>query len=136
MRTPFAEALHNSEVKSRGLEQEEGGDGKPELHVLRVSIRGQPPIVEAQDSDPGVGIEDMEKDWTKQASAPVAPGAVLENVRSVYSELSDEILVRGWVRFCSLGGTMLDHRSWHRKLQQQYRTCTHLYHTFVGSTFK
>lgn len=89
---PLAEARHGSEVKLRGLEQK-----SPELQV---SIEGandapSPEVEEPEDVDPGVRIEEMEEDWTEQASTPAAPGAVLQNVRSVYSDLSDEILVGG-----------------------------------------
>lgn len=109
MHTPSTEAQHSSEVKSRALEQEKGDDGKPELHVSMAGAKeGTPPMVE--DSEPGVRIEEMEENWTKQASTPAPPDAVLENARSVYSELSDEILVRRLVRFPpSLDGAMLDH---------------------------
>lgn len=103
---PSAEARHNPEVKSHALEQEEGDDGKPEIHV---SIQGEEEeaprtaVVEEEkdSSEPGVRIEEMDDNWTKQASTPATPGAVLKNVRSVYSELSDEILVRLYV-----GGTV------------------------------
>lgn len=77
--TPLAEARRNSEVK-------------PDLQMaIEAGSEWAPRVEEAE--DPGVRIEEMEENWTKQASTPAAPGAMLKNARSVYSELSDEILV-------------------------------------------
>eukprot|EP00903_Cladosiphon_okamuranus_P005594 g5566.t1 len=72
----------------------------------------------------------MEENWTKQASTPAAPGAILRNVRSVYSELSDEVLTRwgreygdsllfsGGMRF-SDGGTVLQNKFLNSVVEQQ-----------------
>lgn len=57
--------------------------------------RQQPPQERGVDEvGPGDKIEEMAEDWTEHASTPAWPGAVLDNARSVYSEISDEILVR------------------------------------------
>lgn len=104
--TPLAEARCKPEVKWRGLEQEE-----PELQVSTEEANTGPrPEVEGpEDVDPGERIEEMEENWTTRASTPAAPGAVLQNVRSVYSELSDEVLVSG-------GYDLMRQLEWRRNL--------------------
>ncbi|CAM9238852.1 unnamed protein product, partial [Hapterophycus canaliculatus] len=49
---------------------------------------------EGGDGGPGARIENMGEHWTQHASVPSLAGAVLENARSVYSEISNDILVR------------------------------------------
>lgn len=96
--TPSTGAQQIFEAKSRSLEQEEDDDGMPALRVRIEEAKEGPqlPVEEEEcSSNPGVRIEEMEVNWTKQAPTPATPGAVLDNVRSVYSELSDDILVRG-----------------------------------------
>jgi len=84
---------------------------------LHVSTEGaeevQPPSIQHQEGgavSPGDRIEGMDEDWTGHAStSPAGAGAVLENARSVYAELSGEILVgvRGCDHALELRNVML-----------------------------
>lgn len=106
-RTAVAEAASAERRKLRdgGGEREDSSavdegesEGVPEVLVsLEAQDKPQPPQREEEaegDGGPGARIEEMGEHWTQHASVPSLAGAVLKNVRSVYSEISNDILVR------------------------------------------
>ncbi|CAM9376102.1 unnamed protein product [Scytosiphon promiscuus] len=114
------------------VSQGESG-GTPAFQVsLEAPDQRQPPQEEedAGDVGPGPRIEKMGEHWTQHASVPSLPGAVLENARSVYSEISEDILAR-WghkyadtplfsrgIRF-SDGGTVVENKMLQAVVEQR-----------------
>lgn len=86
-----------SGVEGDRLLADEGGD-KPRIAISTKNATGEgqhPPLLRLQEElGPGERIEEMAENWTEHASTPARPGAVLNNARLVYSEISNEILVR------------------------------------------
>lgn len=77
----------------------EGDNNAPELHGSWEETQQDPVLPEEEEEEeegngPIAEIEGMDEHWTQHASVAQPPGAVLENARSVYSEISSEILVR------------------------------------------
>ncbi|CAN0590638.1 unnamed protein product, partial [Ectocarpus sp. 12 AP-2014] len=56
---------------------------------------------EGEGDGPIAEIEGMDEHWTQHASVAQPPGAVLENARSVYSEISSEILTRWGYKYAN-----------------------------------
>lgn len=81
-----------------GERRGEESNNEPELHASFEGTQQDPVLPEEEEEeegdDPGAEIEEMNEHWTQHASVAQPPGAVLENARSVYSEISSEILVR------------------------------------------
>ncbi|CBJ48305.1 conserved unknown protein [Ectocarpus siliculosus] len=89
----------------------EGDNNAPELHGSWEETQQDPVLPEEEEveeeeeeeegNDPIAEIEGMDEHWTQHASVAQPPGAVLENARSVYSEISSDILTRWGYKYAN-----------------------------------